>query len=190
MHDSYWWFSLVAGVVSVSAYIPLVIEWKKGWKPHRATWFIWVFVTFALTASMIAAGARETAIIPAAYFVGSCLIASLSYKNGVGGWETLDKWCILVAVIAMSLWLITGNPLTALFLLILCDASAAIPTGLKLWKDPKSESRLGWSLFCAGAIMSIFAAKHFTFTEVGYPIFVTFFTAGVVSLTFRKNAKN
>jgi hypothetical protein len=135
---------------------------------------------------MIAGGAWETAFIPAGYCVGASIIAVLSFKQGVGGWSVLDRWCIGVAGIGMTFWVITGNPIIALVLSMVADCSAGIPTAYKLLGDPKSEDSLGWSLFLLGSFVGIFATREWTFSQAGYPIFLSVFNGVIVALILRK----
>lgn len=185
MHDIRWWFGVMSGVVSLLAYIPLVIAWKRGWEPHRATWSIWVFVSGIIGASMVAAGAWETAFIPFGYCIGSFTLSVLSFKRGTGGWSILDRWCIAVAGAGMVFWIITKNPITALALNIIADAAAAFPTAWKLWQKPKSEDPLGWSFFFLGAALSLFAVRKWNFAETAYPIYLTAAVGVIFLMTLR-----
>lgn len=174
---------VISGIVSLGAYIPLVIAWRRGWDPHRATWMIWVLVTGIISASMIAKGAYITAIVPVGYCIGSSVISVLSVKRGTGGFEKIEKICLGLAVVGMSLWITTGDPVKALLLNILADACAGLPTIIKLAKDPKSEDTLGWLTFFVGALLGIFASEVKTVETVGYLVFASTFTLMITLMT-------
>lgn len=183
-------FGLLSGIVSLSAYIFLVIAWKRGWKPQRATWGIWIFVTGAIAASKLAGGATwQTVIIPAGYCVGNIILTSLAFKRGEGKWDRLNTWCVVVAAVGMALWWFTRNPMTALWLNIIADASAASPTIRGLMKDPRSEDPIGWGVFLLGAILGLPAIAEWSFVEAGYTVFLVVTITLVLSLMLRRFRK-
>lgn len=188
MHDLKSWIGLVAGMISLSAYGFLVIAWKRGtFIPQRATWSIWLFVTGTIAASMFVGGVKDgTVFIPLGYCIGNVVIVSLSLKRGVGGWDKLDRWCIGVSVTGMALWVMTGNPITALALNILADMSASLPTVRKVWTTPESEDTLSWSVFLVGGTLSLFAVREWTFVQAGYSLFLVPAIALITLFTLRK----
>ena len=155
-------FALLAGIVSLLAYLPLVKAWQKGdFVPHRATWIIWS-ITSGLTAlAMNQGGAGLNILTPIGFLIGSGFIATLAFKRGVGGWETLDKVCITISAIGIIFWLKSGSPTQGLLFQILADAAGGIPTIIKAWKEPDSESPFGWMIFLVGGVIMFIAAKDY-----------------------------
>ncbi|MDB5194153.1 MAG: hypothetical protein JWN50_167 [Parcubacteria group bacterium] len=189
MHDLKWWLAPLSGAIAIVGYLYLAVEWKQGWNPARASWFSWIFILGGIATAMIAGGSGNTAILPACYCVGTTFIWILSLKRGVGGWTKTDCTCMGLVLASMIGWILTGSPVVSVFLNILADLAAGGPTFLKLWKDPRSESRIGWSIFALAAACDILAARTPSFTEAGYPVFAALFCIVIVLLTYRRRTQ-
>lgn len=162
-----------AAVFSILGYIPFVIailRKENPVRPNRATWFIWALVSGIIFVSYYEAGARETAVVPFFYAIGSSAIALLSLKYGVGGWTPFDRKCLYAAGASLVLWVAFGSPLIALLTNTAVDIIGGLPTVKKSYHNPDSEDRLTWMFFFLGAAMNVFAIREWTFIIAFYPV--------------------
>ncbi|MDE2399876.1 MAG: hypothetical protein KGL67_02610 [Patescibacteria group bacterium] len=111
-------------------------------RPNRVTWFIWALAPLIATWLALKAGAGLS-ILPvfmAGFNPVLVLIASFLIKNGYWKITKLDIVCGFFALVSMFLWIITHSFSISIFFAILSDALAAIPTIIKSWKYPETET--------------------------------------------------
>lgn len=183
---------LVAGALSFLAFVPYVVSTLKGKnRPNRATWIIWTAVGVSLLASYAAAGARETVWVSAANLLAFIFVLVLSVKYGVGGWTSLDVACLIGAALGFLLWWWFDSPLPTLYSGLFIDFVGAVPTLVKAWKEPESESLTAWVLFCVANALNLFAIKMWSVVVASYPVYMVFITLLlVVILMARRGASH
>ncbi len=173
MNLSYELFGYIAGVVEVIAFIPYIIAMVRGkTRPHRGSWFIWTVLGLILLLSYRAAGAEETIWVPLVMFIGPLIVFILSFKYGKGGWEdSLDKYCLIGAIVGFSCLVVFESPMIALTVAILSDVFAAIPTVRKSILDPDSEDVTAWTLAFIANLINLLAIDKWTIEIAIYPIY-------------------
>lgn len=180
----------VAGVVSLAAFVPYVIAILRGkTQPNRATWIIWAVVGFMLAASYYTSGANHTIWVPVSYVIGPFVIAILSIKYGVGGWNRLDKYCLIGAGTSVVLWWMFSSPLIALCINLFIDFLGALPTIRKAYQEPKSEDRTAWALSSIGVFTNLFAIEHWTFAIYVYPAYMFIAIGLITTLIFTRQRR-
>lgn len=179
----------VAGLLSLAGFAPyLAAIHRREIRPQRATWWIWTIVGALIVASSYAAGARRSLWVPIAYAVGPLVVALASLRHGEGGWRRLDRGCIALAAGSLVVWYATGDPRVALVAQVAVDLFGALPTLLAVFRDPASEDRRAWALFCAGNALNLVAARPFTVGTALHPAYMTALTATVLALALRRRA--
>ncbi|MFH0885184.1 MAG: hypothetical protein V1861_05740 [Candidatus Micrarchaeota archaeon] len=165
---------IIAGIIGFLGFVPYILDTlNHKTKPNKATWIIWAFLGIIIAASYYSAGARASAWLPAAYAVGIIIIAALSLRYGENGWTVLDKVCLLGAGAGLGLWAITNDPVFALYLTTIVDAIGALPTIMKAYERPESESRAAWVLFLTADILNLLAISEWTLAMALYPVYVS-----------------
>ncbi len=96
-------------------------------------------------------------------------------KNSYWELKKLDYICAALALLALLLWRYTKQAYVAVIFSILSDLIAGIPTILKLWKHPKTESGIVYITAFFAMSTSLLAAKMWSFSEVGFPIYLMAF---------------
>lgn len=149
---------VVAAIVAASALVPYVRSILAGrTKPNRASWWIWALIGCAIAASYKASGASATFWIALVYAAMSLTVALLSIRYGTGGASALDLCCLAGCLLSLWLWWRLRSAPAALYLNICMDALGMLPTLRKVWRDPRSEDRLAWSIASLAAGMNLFA---------------------------------
>jgi hypothetical protein len=103
--------------------------------------------------------------------LGSLAILLLSLKRGIGGLRRLDVACYLLLAVDLLLWLITHNALLAMQLSIVADIIAFMPTLVKTWCQPWTETPLFFLLGGIAAMLSAFSVNQYTFAILLFPIY-------------------
>jgi len=141
-------------------------------QPNRITFLLWAVSPLIAFAAALSDGVGW-AILPVfmAGF-GPLLIFLASFVNKKAYWQLrkFDYGCGFFAVLALLLWAITREPLVAIFFAILSDGLATLPTLIKSWRFPKSETGIAYlaSLFCAltgFAALETYALSEYIFVS-------------------------
>jgi len=147
---------------------------KGNTKPNRVSRLMWAIAPMIATGAALSDGAHRAALPIFMSWFGPFLIFLSSFANKKAYWklEKMDYFCGISSALALVLWWVTKEPIIAVIFAILSDLLAAIPTLIKWWKRPETETvwAFVWGLFSAST--SFFALKVFSFTEIGFPIYL------------------
>ncbi len=186
-----YFFGLISGVLSIIGGAPYVYDiLKKTTKPERATWFIWSILGSIAFFSQFAKGATDSLWLTGAQTIIVLIIFLLSLKFGVGGFNRMDIAALIFAGIALILWYLTNEATVALFLVILIDAIGGMPTIIKSYEAPESESLISWLLFGISGIFAMVAVGSFNFILLSYPAYIFLFNVGVVAAILLGRKRN
>jgi len=146
-------------------------------KPHIVSWFGWGLTTllafFAMSSDIFNWAAYIVLINSIACF--SVVVYSLFKKAAVIDFSRLDIAFFLFGIVGIILWQSLDNPDLAILFAIFADLSFGIPTFFKVYKDPKSETHLPWSMSVFSGFLSLFAISYISFTEIAYPVYLFLF---------------
>jgi hypothetical protein len=152
------WLVLISAAISLTgvfAYIRDMIRGKS--KPNLVTWGLWAFAPLIATGAALSIGADRWSTVrifmsgfgPLLVFISAFLV-----KQGYWKLSKFDYACGLLSVIALVAWVGAHSPVLAILLAAIADLFACLPTLIKAWKYPE--------------------------TETFYTYFVGFFTASIV----------
>src|SRR5690242_568550 len=119
-HDFFGLLATIISVVAFAQYIRSIL--KKQTRPSGPAWWTWSVLAIITVSSAYSAGATwQVLILPLWMCFSQLLVAILSLKHGDNNWDWINKFSILLGIISIFLWLITGQPLIALILVIIAD---------------------------------------------------------------------
>lgn len=148
----------IAGVFAVIQVIPYIVSIFRGHtKPERMSYFIWFIVDALTITSYIAIGATTTIWVGLVYVFTGLAIFLLSLKYGMGGFSKLDIFCLFLALIGLSLWVITSSALLAMCFALFAAKIGYLPTIKKAYFFPETENTLSWTMCAGSSILNIFA---------------------------------
>lgn len=154
-------------------------------KPHKVTRLI---VWLAAVAGLVGVlGSTNVAgiIFAVIFLVRATYLLIMSFIYGVGGVSRLDKYCLVLGVAALGLYMITGNGLLAISLGILADLIGYIPTFVKTWHEPKSEDPTFFIIEGAASLFAVIAIWELR-ADILFPIYFVTSSMVVVFLIYRK----
>lgn len=135
--------SVFVSFVGGTAYIRDTLAGKT--KPNRVTWFMWALAPFIVTGVALYAHADAWATVRTfqAGFI-PLLIFFASFVNKQSYWRLtlFDFLCGVFSVAALIIWGITDSPQTAILLVVIGDGFASLPTIVKAWKYPETETAI------------------------------------------------
>ena len=168
-------------------YIIDTLKWKT--KPNRVTWWIWALSPMIATVAMYFSNWLTWNILPVfiAWFV-PLLVFIASFVNPKSFWElhTLDYICLILSLLALILWLITKNPSIAIIFSVLSDFFAALPSVIKMYKYPETES-ISFYFSCFLSALSAFLVIHTcSLNQCLFPAYLVVLNFVLILLYYRK----
>jgi hypothetical protein len=180
---------LIAAVLTSLAALAYIRSMFKGdTKPNRVTWLMWSVAPFVAAAASISMGA-DWAVIPVLMAgLGPFMIFAATFFSKKAYWKLarFDYICGAISALAIVLWYITSNPDVAIIFSILSDALAAVPTLIKAWHDPKTESIWPYSIGIFSPITSFLVAGAWSFSELAFPSYLIIINLLLLSFVSRK----
>ena len=180
----------IAGIIGILGFLPYFLEiWQQKTRPNRASWWIWGILGVILGFSYYSAGAIHSIWVPIGYAICQLLTAILSLRFGEGGWNRLDKMCLLGAASSILLWWLFDSPTIAMISCLVIDSLGALPTLRKSYVYPQSESLLSWSIFFFANTLNLFAIERFNLSLSAYPLYL-FLLSGTLVIILSKKQLN
>lgn len=147
------WLVVLSVCISITGSIAYIRDTIKGTtKPNKVSYFVWALAPLLGTGAALDAGADFWATVRV-FISGLVPFATLmvSFFNPQSYWKLsiFDWLCGAFALIALGFWLLAGSPVIAVLLLAIADGFALIPTLIKTWRYPETET--GYA-FVAGLI--------------------------------------
>lgn len=152
-------------------------------RPNRVTWFGWGLLTWTSAIIQSAHGADASVLVIYAAAIYTTAIFILSLYRGVTTFSLTDGVSLVLGLSAYVFWLVLDAPATALVMNVVADFLFAIPTILKVWKLPKSESQLSWLLGFISLGLALVSKTNFDFINTAFPLYLFILNALVVILT-------
>lgn len=154
-----YWLVLLSVSISLTgafAYLRDIFRGKS--KPNLVTWGLWAFAPLIATGAALSAQADGWATVR--IFMsgfGPLLIFTAGVFSPYGRWKlsTFDYACGALSIVALVAWLGAGEPVVAILLAAIADLLATVPTMLKAWKYPETETAYTYlvGIFTAGLVI-------------------------------------
>lgn len=143
-------------------------------KPNRITWLLWSISPLIGAFASIVSGFNLASISVFSLGIAPLLVFIASFFNEKSYWKLgkFDYVCGTFSILAILLWAITDNPLVAIIFAIISDISAGIPTLVKIYKFPKTETITPYITGVISSFTSLFAIKLWVLTEISFPIYL------------------
>ena len=143
-------------------------------KPNKVTWLMWSVAPLIATAAGLADGVSWAVLPVFMSGFGPLLVFLASFINPNAYWklERLDYICGFLSVLALILWVITKEPIVAIVFAMASDAAAAVPTLIKCWKHPETESDIAYSTGLFNSLTSFAAIRAWAFSEYAFAMYL------------------
>lgn len=172
---------LISGLLVIISVIPYGIRTFQGKiQPNLTSWSLWTLIGFALLLTYKSSGA-EANVWPAVFGFTNPLLVTVLILQRRGEWtkpNRIEVACLIFGLLSLGLWLGVRESKElaqyALYLAIIADACAAIPTIVFVWTQPNGDRPFAWSFFAVGYVLVIFAITEHTFANYVLPLYMFF----------------
>jgi hypothetical protein len=149
-------------------------------QPNRVTWLLWAFAPLLAFAVELHAGVGLRALTTFVIGFMPLLVFIASFHNSAAVWKIrrLDYVCGAMSLAGTATWLATRNGVVAIVAAIVADFLAGIPTMIKSWLDPESESAMSYVGAVLNAGILLLTVHHWTTDVAAFPLFI-FISASV-----------
>ena len=159
-------------------------------KPNRVSWSLWALAPLISLGAAFDADADVWAsirvlvggIVPAVIF-----LASFINKNSYWRLGRFDWFCGGLSLAALVFWQLADSPLVAVLLATAANTLATIPTLVKAWNYPETESRLIFITSFISAILIIPAIPVWTIANSAFQIGLMLTTGALLVAIYRKD---
>lgn len=152
-----------------------LIETLKGKaKPNKVSWFLWSLAPLIAFAAEIQQGIRLEALMTFMVGFNPFLVFVASFVNKNSQWkiEKFDLACGSVSLLGLALWMITRTGNIAIMFSIAADIMACVPTFVKSFKHPESESPWIFFFGVVNALFTLLAIHTYDFGHLAFPLYI------------------
>ena len=124
----------------------------------------------------------HTTLVPG---LGPLLVLIASAFNRRSYWQVtrFDITCGGLSVLALALWTATGNGNVAILFSVLADGLASVPTLIKSYREPSTESYWPYLATAANGAIALLTITTWQFSEYALPAYLAFMFATISLLT-------
>lgn len=157
-------------------------------KPNRVSFFLWALAPIVGALISFSEGAGLSAIPVLLAGLGPVLILAASFIVKQGYWKLglLDYICGALALATFVIWLVAKDPILALSFAIATDLLAYIPTMVKVYTHPETETSWAYILPIFGNIVGLLILKEWEFTHYGFSLYLIMANIICTCLIYRK----
>src|SRR3989344_2136726 len=183
------WHTLVgtgASILLLSLIIPYIRSITSGTtRPSAVSWFGWALLFAIATAAQASKGIDWSLAVPLISTISTTIIAFTALYMGRAVWTRFDGICIVLGTLAIILWAVTKEPLTAIILSMVADLAVTFPTIVKTYQDPTSEPAPLWVLYVIGVTLELIATQDFTIYNLLFPVYTVIGSFVIAVLALR-----
>jgi hypothetical protein len=169
------WFALVGAAMASIGGLQYLYETLRGTaRPNRVSWLLWGVLPGIVFVAQRIQGVESVSWVTFAAGLPPLLVVAASFFNPNAYWKTspFDYACLVVALIGLGLWFATDDPNTAILLTIVADLAAGLPTVLKAFRYPATESWRAFALATTGFVVSLLAIHDWTFQNYAFVVYL------------------
>ena len=159
-------------------------------KPNRVSWFLWALAPLVSLGAAFSVDADIWAsvrvlvggVVPGVIFLGS-------FFNRKSYWKLtwFDWFCGGLSLTALLFWQLASSPLIAVLLATAVNTFASIPTFIKAWNFPETETRLIFINSFLSAVLIIPAIPVWNIANSAFQIGLMLTTGAFLVAVYRTN---
>ncbi|MFA6324665.1 MAG: hypothetical protein WCX46_00310 [Candidatus Paceibacterota bacterium] len=163
-----------------------------GTRPNLVSWFMWMLAPFIGVFLMLRAGAGLSVLPVFMAGFGPFLVLSFSLfrKNSYWKITTFDLFCGILSLIALVIYVFTKNLGISILFVILSDGLAAIPTIVKSWNFPETETSLIYITGMISNILGLLIITNWIFSIYSLSLYFVFVNIIIVFSIYHKKIFN
>jgi hypothetical protein len=171
---------LISGALVFFSAIPYFIRTFQGKiKPNLTSWALWSLIGLVLLLTYKSSGA-QTNVLPAVFGFTNPLLITIMILRQQGKWKKPDRIeiaCLVIGLLSLGVWSVVhenkGLAQYSLYLAIVADTFASVPTIVSVWSHPESDRPFAWLCFSVGYGLAILAITEHTIANYALPLYMS-----------------
>jgi len=184
------WLVILSASISILgslAYIKDTIAGKS--KPNKVSWLMWSIAPLIGTAAALSAGAdiwATTRIFLSGFIPFTILIVSFFNPKSYWKLNKFDFTCGIFSLFAILIWFIADSPIIAILFVAIGDGFACLPTIVKAWKFPETETGVTFILSFIATLLIFPSITVWNIENSAFQIYLLIANAVIVFSIYRK----
>jgi hypothetical protein len=143
-------------------------------EPNRVTWLLWGLIPLIAFAAEHNSGVGLESLLTFTAGAGPLLVFLVSFVSTAAVWKIgrLDYTCGALSVTAVLVWLVTGQGDVAIFGAVIADFLAALPTLVKSWKAPETETLWAYLGAVISAVITLLTVTRWNPAQAAFPLYL------------------
>jgi hypothetical protein len=143
-------------------------------QPNRVTWLLWAVAPLLAAAVEFDEGVGLRALTTFVVGFMPLLVFIASFHSPGAVWKIgrLDYLCGALSVAGTIGWLVTRNGVVAILAAVVADFLAGVPTLIKSWTHPETETLLSYVGAVANSGILLLTVVTWTTAVVAFPIYI------------------
>jgi len=156
-------------------------------RPNLVSWVVWMLAPFVGVFLQLKAGAGLSVMgtFMAGFGPFLVIVFSLIKRNAFWRVTTFDIVCGALAVLSLVIYILTNKLGISILFAILSDTLASIPTIIKSWKSPESESASTYLSSILTNVLSLLIITNWIFSIYAFSIYFLIINGTIVILIKR-----
>lgn len=184
------WLVLLSALISCFGGYAYVRDTLKGTtKPNRVSWGLWALAPLIGTGAALAAGADIWVTIRT-FLAGflPLIVFLASFWNSRSYWKlsVFDMVCGVLSLSAVVVWLAIGIPKYAIPMAALGDFFAALPTIIKAWKYPDTETGVTYATSLISVLLVLPSIHIWNLENSSFQIYLLVVNIMLLIAVYRK----
>lgn len=186
------WLVILSALISIAgacAYIRDTLSGKT--KPNLVSWSMWALAPLIGTAAAVASNADiwATVRIFLAGFL-PLLVILASFRNSQSYWKlnSFDLLCGVFSLIALIVWGGVDSPRMAILLVAVADGFASVPTVVKAWRYPETETGTTYLASFISVALVIPSIPVWNIENSAFQVYLLAVNALLVMLIYRRKS--
>ena len=153
-------------------------------KPNRVSWILWALAPLIAFAAELTSGVGWQSLTTLTPGLGPLLVLIASAFNRRSYWQVtrFDLTCGGLSVLALALWATTGSGNLAILFSILADGLASVPTLIKSYREPATESYWPYLATTVNGAIALLTITTWQFAEYAFPAYLVLMFAIISAL--------
>lgn len=178
-------FVILGAVIATIGSFSYLVDTVRGRvKPNRVSFFMWSLAPLIAFGAEIRQGVGLQALMT--FMVGflplTTFIASFVNKQAEWKLTRFDLVCGVLSLLGLVFWYLTKSGDVAIVFSIVADGLAALPTIIKSYNYPETESAVPYFTGSISAAISVLTAKVWDLATVGFPLYILLVTLLISTL--------
>jgi hypothetical protein len=180
------YITILISLIGYSIYLKDIFYGQT--RPNLVSWILWMLAPFIGVFFQLKAGAGLS-VIPvfmAGFGPFMVIVASLFRKNSLWKITKLDIICGVLALMALILYIFTHNLGISIIFAILSDGLGGVPTIVKSWKFPKTETATLYLFGILNNMIGLLIVKNWIFSIYSFNAYLIVMNLIIVFAIYRK----